>query len=42
MMGQYPAFIDARQDEQGTWQATNSDFRPADRAVRYFRHLFGR
>jgi serine/threonine protein kinase len=28
VMGQYPACIDARQDEQGTWQATSPDFRP--------------
>jgi hypothetical protein len=28
VMGQYPAPIDARQDEQGTWQATSPDVRP--------------
>jgi hypothetical protein len=28
VMGQYPACIDARQDEQGTWQGTSPDFRP--------------
>jgi serine/threonine protein kinase len=28
VMGQYPACIDARQDEQGIWQATSPDFRP--------------
>jgi len=28
VMGQYPACIDARQDEHGTWQATSPDFRP--------------
>jgi serine/threonine protein kinase len=28
VMGQYPAPIDARQDEQGTWQATSPDIRP--------------
>ncbi|HEX8705169.1 MAG TPA: serine/threonine-protein kinase, partial [Myxococcaceae bacterium] len=28
VMGQYPACIDARQDEQGTWQATSPDVRP--------------
>ena len=27
VMGQYPECIDARQDEQGTWQATSPDFR---------------
>jgi serine/threonine protein kinase len=28
VMGQYPAPIDARQDEQGTWQARSPDIRP--------------
>jgi len=28
VMGQYPARIDARQDEQGIWQATSPDPRP--------------
>jgi hypothetical protein len=28
VMGQYPACIDARQDEHGIWQATCPDFRP--------------
>jgi serine/threonine protein kinase len=28
VMGQYPACIDARQDEQGTWQARSPDVRP--------------
>ncbi len=28
VMGQYPARIDARQDEHGTWQATSPDVRP--------------
>jgi serine/threonine protein kinase len=27
MMGQYPRCIDARRDEQGTWQGTSPDFR---------------
>jgi len=28
VMGEYPPQIDARQDEQGTWQATSPDIRP--------------
>jgi serine/threonine protein kinase len=28
VMGQYPACLDAWQDEQGTWQGTSPDFRP--------------
>ncbi|HEX8704377.1 MAG TPA: serine/threonine-protein kinase [Myxococcaceae bacterium] len=28
VMGQYPACLDARRDEQGTWQGTSPDFRP--------------
>jgi serine/threonine protein kinase len=28
VMGQYPARIDARQDEQGAWHATSPDIRP--------------
>jgi len=28
VMGQYPACIEARQDEHGTWQGTSPDFRP--------------
>jgi serine/threonine protein kinase len=28
VMGQYPACIEARQDEQGLWQGTSPDFRP--------------
>jgi hypothetical protein len=28
VMGQYPACLDARQDEQGLWQGTSPDFRP--------------
>jgi hypothetical protein len=28
VMGQYPACIDARQDEQGTWQAASPDLMP--------------
>ncbi len=28
VMGQYPACLDARKDEHGTWQGTSPDFRP--------------